>query len=235
MSGEVPLGIPATGEGGVATSSWGSSSMPTAEPSVTALATCRRNALALVIGMLICAFLFSTAIRHAPPAVLRTVRNPWLLLLTTLAVVLALFSMQKSNPSACLVLLTLWGGMLLFACTPVASEDGKVLQTSVWRALLNVVLVLSLAVLGGYITDFYARWDSLLVFALVALLITCVTFVIIPTSNVSPVSYEIFSAAGSLLFAVWTIKDVRECAGGDSVGAAVAIFIDLLNLLQFSY
>jgi len=133
-----------------------------------------------------------------------------------------------------LLLLTIWAA-LFFICAPVLSPDGTLDYSYLSRGLLNVVLILIVAVIGGYVTDFYAGWGAFLFFVLIALFIVCITFLVIPPSSVTPVTYNVFSAVGSLLFAVWTVKDVRECAGNNPTEAAIAIFIDLVNLMQFSY
>ena len=198
------------------------------------LTKCRREALTIVIAMLVCAVLLATAMRHASKPVYQATRNPWTLLVITMLVIFALFFLQKSNPSLCLILITIWGAFL-FNCAPVVSPDGTVDYSDLSRVFLNMILILLLAVIGGYVTDFYASWGVFLFFMLLALLIVCITFFVIPPSSVSPVAYNIFSAAGSLLFAIWTVKDVRECAGNNPTEAAITIFIDLVNLLQFSY
>lgn len=205
-----------------------------ARTSDASLSKCRREALATVIAMLACSVLLAAALTQAPRPVLKVARNPWTLLFVTVLVMFALGSSREPSPTPCLFLITLLGA-LLFICAPVVSSDGAVDYSAISRALVNVILILLLAVVGGYVTDFYASWGPFLCFVLLALFVGCLTFWIIPPSSVSPTAYNIFSAVGSLLFAIWTVKDVRECAGNNPTEAAIAIFIDLVNLLQFTH
>lgn len=194
------------------------------------LSQCRRNSILVVGLMLICSYVAALLLRKTPPHVQNTIEDPFCLLAITLLVVVTIFQVQSEYPILCLTLITGWAALILYVNMPAGRKN---VSRRALRIVLNVVALLLLAWGIGFFTDFYAEWSSILMYGLLALLITLCFFIVIPpdTSSIAP---EVFSAIGSMLFAIWTVKDVRECPGGNATDAALYIFIDMINLITLS-
>ncbi len=186
------------------------------------LSSCRQKAILIVIIMVIVAYLGVLGLQQLPEKTQKALSNFWFLLGLTVLLVILLLS--QKHVWLCLVCTVIWGALLM---GPVPLNNRRTVRRTL------AIVVASLVIIGGVgvFTNFYASWEMFLVYAVLGLIIAGLMFLIFPVQSF--IAIDVFCAFGAIIFSIWTIKDVHDCADGNAPQAALYIFIDLLNLLQF--
>jgi FtsH-binding integral membrane protein len=108
----------------------------------------------------------------------------------------------------------------------LARYDAKALRRGLLQATLLLLVVAAVAPFAGYFSDA----TNLLVLLTLALLVGLVVLCVWPSS----VWESVLSAAGSVLFATWTVYDVVQRPCESPWSKSVEVFLDIFNLFVFS-